>query len=73
MRNLFVGPIQSYKTLVVYAELKEDVFMEQTVGFDDNSGRVCKLQESQYGLEAIISFTLMMKWSLAITRIALTR
>lgn len=33
-------------TAFLYGELKGDVFMKQPIGFDDNSGRVCRLQKS---------------------------
>lgn len=32
-------------------DLEEDVYMEQPQGFNDNSGRVCKLCKALYGLK----------------------
>lgn len=39
------------KTAFLYGDLKENVFMKQPLGYDDNSGRVCKLVKSLYGLK----------------------
>jgi hypothetical protein len=35
----------------LYGTLKEEVYMEQPEGYDDGSGRVCKLLRSIYGLK----------------------
>lgn len=32
-------------------KLKEPVYMEQPEGFDDGSGRVCRLKKALYGLK----------------------
>ncbi|KFD66793.1 LOW QUALITY PROTEIN: hypothetical protein M514_20937, partial [Trichuris suis] len=39
------------KTAFLYGSLEEEVYMKQPEGFDDGSGRVCKLQRSLYGLK----------------------
>lgn len=39
------------KTAFLYGELEEDVYMEQPAGFEDGSGKVCKLKRSLYGLK----------------------
>lgn len=39
------------KTAFLYGELKEDVYMHQPIGFDDNTDRVCKLRKSLFGLK----------------------
>lgn len=39
------------KTAFLYGDLEEDVYMEQPEGFNDGSGRVCKLRKSLYGLK----------------------
>ena len=38
-------------TAFLYGDLEEDIFMRQPEGYDDGSGRVCKLQKSRYGLK----------------------
>lgn len=39
------------KTAFLYGELVEDVYMKQPVGYDDGSGKVCKLVKALYGLK----------------------
>lgn len=39
------------KTAFLYGDLSEDVYMKQPIGYDDNSGNVCKLAKSLYGLK----------------------
>lgn len=38
-------------TAFLYADLEEDIYMEQPPGYNDGSGRVCKLKKSLYGLK----------------------
>jgi hypothetical protein len=38
-------------TAFLYSKLSEEIYMEQPAGFNDNSGRVCKLQRGLYGLK----------------------
>ena len=38
------------KTIFLYSEL-EEVYLEQPIGFDNGSGRVCQLKRSLYGLK----------------------
>lgn len=39
------------KTAFLNGTLKENIFMKQPKGFEDGTGRVCKLQRSLYGLK----------------------
>lgn len=39
------------KTAFLYGEINEDIYIEQPEGFNDNSGRVCKLNKALYGLK----------------------
>jgi hypothetical protein len=38
-------------TAFLYSKPSEEIYMEQPAGFNDNSGRVCKLQRGLYGLK----------------------
>ena len=38
-------------TAFLYGELEEEIYMHQPEGYDDGSGRVCKLKRSLYGLK----------------------
>lgn len=39
------------KTAFLHGHLDEDIYMYQPVGYNDNTGRVCKLKKSIYGLK----------------------
>lgn len=39
------------KTAFLNGELEEEIFMKQPIGFDDHSGKVCRLKRSLYGLK----------------------
>lgn len=39
------------KTAFLYGTLQEEVYLEQPEGFNDDSGRVCRLKRSLYGLK----------------------
>jgi len=39
------------KTAFLYGAVEENIYIQQPEGFDDNSGRVCKLNKSLYGLK----------------------
>lgn len=38
-------------TAYLHGEIEEEIFMMQPEGYDDKSGRVCKLQKANYGLK----------------------
>lgn len=39
------------KTAFLYGSLEEEIYMKQPQGYDDNSGQVCRLVKSLYGLK----------------------
>lgn len=39
------------KTAFLYGDIEENIFMKQPQGYDDETGRVCKLKRSLYGLK----------------------
>ena len=39
------------KTAFLYGEIDEEIYLQQPIGFDDKSGRVCKLNKALYGLK----------------------
>lgn len=39
------------KTAFLHGDLDEDIYMVQPIGYDDGSGRVCRLQNALYGLK----------------------
>lgn len=39
------------KTAFLYGDLKEEIYMYQPEGFNDKTGRICKLNKSLYGLK----------------------
>ncbi|KAF4979965.1 hypothetical protein FDECE_17964 [Fusarium decemcellulare] len=39
------------KTAFLYGDIDEEIYVSQPEGFDDKSGRVCKLKKALYGLE----------------------
>lgn len=38
-------------TAYLQGDLEEDIYTQQPDGFDDNSGRVCKMKKAMYGLK----------------------
>lgn len=49
-RNLRIQQFD-IKTAFLNGDLEEEIYMRQPEGFDDGSGRVCKLKKSLYGLK----------------------
>ncbi|GBL98908.1 Copia protein [Araneus ventricosus] len=49
-KNLEIYAID-VKTAFLNSDLQETIYMEQPIGYNDNSGRVCKLLKSLYGLK----------------------
>lgn len=39
------------KAAFLYGDLEEEIYMSQPIGFDDGSGKVCRLLKSLYGLQ----------------------
>lgn len=39
------------KTAFLYGDLEEEIYMNQPIGYEDESTQVCKLQRSLYGLK----------------------
>jgi len=39
------------KTAFLYGEIEEEIYMQQPPGYEDGSGRVCKLNKAIYGLK----------------------
>jgi hypothetical protein len=39
------------KTAFLYGDIKEEIYMKQPSGYDDGSGRVCRLKKAIYGLK----------------------
>lgn len=38
------------KTAFLYGDLEEEIYMQQPIGYEDGTKRVCKLQKGIYGL-----------------------
>ena len=39
------------KTTSIYGSVKEEIYVDQPEGFDDGTGRVCRLNKALYGLK----------------------
>ena len=39
------------KTAFLYRTISDEIYLEQPEGFNDNSGKVCKLNKALYGLK----------------------